>query len=87
MAIFHGHSREILKKADQLGLPATETAEPFGSMELVRSVLGVLGNHSFLILRKHGFLSLGRTMREAGERAEAVLNRAGSLEERMTEGT
>jgi len=56
-------------------------------MELVRSVLGVLGNHSFLILRKHGFLSLGRTMREAGERAEAVLNRAGSLEERMTEGT
>lgn len=87
MAIFHGHSREILKKADQLGLPATETAEPFGSMELVRSVLGVLGNHAFLILRKHGFLSLGRTMREAGERAEAVLNRAGSLEERMTEGT
>jgi L-fuculose-phosphate aldolase len=87
MAIFHGHSREILKKADPLGLPATETAEPFGSMELVRSVLRVLGNHSFLILRKHGFLSLGRTMREAGEQAEAVLKSAGNLEERMPEET
>lgn len=86
MAVFHGHSREILKKADLLGLPVTETAEPFGSMKLVQSVLRVLGNHSFLILRKHGFLSMGRTMRDAGEQAEAVLKRARNLENRTTEG-
>ena len=75
-AVFHGHSREILKAAEPLKLPVTSTAEPFGSMALVRSVLEILGDHRFVVLRRHGFLSLGRTMDEAGERAAEILKRS-----------
>ncbi len=68
-AVFHGHSREILASASGLGLPETRREEPYGTVALVRSILEVLGNENFLIIRNHGFLSLGATMREAGERA------------------
>jgi len=76
MAVFHGHSRDILKAAELLKLPVTRTAEPHGSAALAESVVEILGEHDFVILRKHGFLSLGRSMNEAGERAVEMLNRS-----------
>jgi len=66
-AVFHGHSRELLKSG--LSLPQTIETAPYGSLELVNRVLEVLDAHCFLLIRKHGFLSLGRTMKEAGELA------------------
>jgi ribulose-5-phosphate 4-epimerase/fuculose-1-phosphate aldolase len=68
-AVFHGHSREILKCVDKLNLPETREKAPYGSLELVRSIMEVLGNSNFVLIRKHGFISLGATMKEAGERA------------------
>lgn len=68
-AVFHGHSREILASASRLGLPETRTEEPYGTVALVRSILEILNNEHFLIIKNHGFLSLGATMKEAGERA------------------
>jgi ribulose-5-phosphate 4-epimerase/fuculose-1-phosphate aldolase len=68
-AVFHGHSREILKCVNRLNLPETREKAPYGSMELVRGVMEVLGNADFVLMRKHGFISLGATMKEAGERA------------------
>jgi ribulose-5-phosphate 4-epimerase/fuculose-1-phosphate aldolase len=68
-AVFHGHSREILKCVNKLTLSETREKAPYGSIELVRSVLEVLGNANFILIRKHGFISLGETMKEAGERA------------------
>ena len=87
MAVFHGHSREILKTADHLNLPVTATAELFGSMALVQSVLEILGEHRFIILKRHGFLSLGRTMGEAGEQAVEMLNRSRETMERESMGS
>jgi len=68
-AVFHGHSREILKCVNKLNLPETHEKAPYGSIELVRSIMDVLGDANFIHIRKHGFVSLGATMKEAGERA------------------
>jgi len=68
-AVFHGHSREILKCVNKLTFPETREKAPYGSIELVRSVMEVLGDANFILIRKHGFISLGATMKEAGERA------------------
>ena len=68
-AVFHGHSREILLCVNKLNLSETREKAPYGSIELVRSVMEVLGDADFVLIRKHGFVSLGATMKEAGERA------------------
>jgi ribulose-5-phosphate 4-epimerase/fuculose-1-phosphate aldolase len=68
-AVFHGHSREILMCVNKLNLPETREKASYGSIELVRSVMEILGDANFVLIRKHGFVSLGATMQEAGERA------------------
>ena len=68
-AIFHGHCTELLKTASARGIPCTFREEPYGSPALVRSVLKILGRHKFLIMKNHGFISLGKDMDRAGRRA------------------
>lgn len=68
-AIFHGHDKEITANAALLHLPETEREQPPRSQDLLREALKVLGKEKFVILKKHGFLSLGETMEEAGNRA------------------
>lgn len=67
MAVFHGHSEEILNHATRLNLPETAKKEPYGTGELLESVLAVLGKENFIIMKNHGFLALGSTMKEAGQ--------------------
>ena len=67
MAIFHGHSTEILSKAESLKLPVTNSEQPYGSCELVGSVLEILDNNNFIIMKNHGFISLGENINKAGE--------------------
>lgn len=71
-AVFHGHSREILLCVNRLHLPETREKTPYGSMELVRSVMEVLEDADFVLIRRHGFISLGASMTEAGQRAIEV---------------
>ncbi len=71
--ILHGHSEEILKNSSRLKLIATKTVETYGSFELAESVLKVLEKNNFVVLKGHGFVSLGRTIKEAGERAVTIL--------------
>ncbi len=68
-AVFHGHSREILAHPDKLNIPETKQKAPHGSIELVQSVLEILDGDFFLVMKDHGFISLGNTMKEAGEHA------------------
>lgn len=68
-AVFHGHSPDILGRARELNLVETAREEPYGSIALVQSILEVLNDACFVVIRNHGFISLGRTMKEAGERA------------------
>jgi len=67
-AVFHGHDQVIVSR-EELGLVQTRRWCPYGSVELVRSVEEVLGQANFIVMRGHGFLSLGRSMKEAGELA------------------
>lgn len=75
-AVFHGHSREILRCVDRpADIPETGAPHPYGSLELARGVLDVLGSADFVIMKRHGFISLGRSMEEAGRRAIDVHQR------------
>lgn len=66
-AIFHGHSQKIL--LSKLKFPETKREEPYGTIKLAHAVLEVLDNNNFLIMKNHGFLSLGKNMKEAGKLA------------------
>ncbi len=68
-AVFHGHSEEFLKYGKKLDLPITEKEQPGGSIELMHEVIKVLDNKNFIILKNHGFISLGDSMAGAGNLA------------------
>lgn len=74
-AVFHGHSDLLLSRGEELDILVTKRKEKPASKALVESVLDILGNESFLIMKNHGFLSLGRNMTEAGEQAVALYER------------
>jgi len=65
-AIFHGHSDEIMKLAKQQGFPETEIEFDYGTVELAKEVVKTLKNHNFVILKNHGFVSVGKTQEDAG---------------------
>lgn len=75
-AVFHGHSAPLLEAAERLRIPVTQHEQPYGTPELVAELLQVLGDHDFVVIRNHGFVSLGRTMADAGRSLETVLERA-----------
>lgn len=75
-AVFHGHSEKILSNAVKLGLKQTETEEPEGTNKLVDAVLKVLGRENFIVMKNHGFISIGKTMKEAGEQAIKIQEKA-----------
>ncbi|MFA5879646.1 MAG: class II aldolase/adducin family protein [Candidatus Margulisiibacteriota bacterium] len=66
-AIFHGHNDNLLLEAENLGLPCTAKEEAFGSLELIERVLEIIDQHDFLIMKNHGFISLGKDLDGAGE--------------------
>jgi ribulose-5-phosphate 4-epimerase/fuculose-1-phosphate aldolase len=68
-AVFHGHSEKVLSCTDKLGIVQTKQQEPEGTGKLAKAVLEVLGNENFIVMKDHGFISLGRTMKEAGDLA------------------
>jgi ribulose-5-phosphate 4-epimerase/fuculose-1-phosphate aldolase len=78
-AIFHGHNDAIIMNAEKLGFPVTEREHEPGTTELAKEALKVLGAKKLIVLRNHGFVSLGRTMKEAGELALATLKRSKEL--------
>jgi ribulose-5-phosphate 4-epimerase/fuculose-1-phosphate aldolase len=65
-AVFHGHSEQIMKIALEKGYPQTEQEYPYGTLELAKSVINVMGNHPIIIIKNHGFVTLGTTLDEAG---------------------
>jgi ribulose-5-phosphate 4-epimerase/fuculose-1-phosphate aldolase len=78
-AVFHGHNDAIIMNAEKLGFPVTEREYEPGTIELAKEVLKVLGDKNLIVLKNHGFVSLGRTMKEAGELALATLKRSKEL--------
>lgn len=75
-AIFHGHSAQILKDSEKLKLPTTSKEEPYGSVALVERVLEVVEDAGgFIIMKNHGFITLGKSMAEAGKITLTVLEK------------
>ncbi|PID89442.1 MAG: aldolase [Bacteroidia bacterium] len=68
-AIFHAHSPAILQAKATFGWAETSREAPYGSMELLKRVDEILHLGNFLIMKNHGFLSLGKSMKQAGENA------------------
>ena len=78
--IFHGHNDLILEHTDKLGLKSTYRYYPYGTAELMRSVIEVLDEGvSFLVMKDHGFLSFGKTCQQAGNNIINVLNKIAKI--------
>jgi ribulose-5-phosphate 4-epimerase/fuculose-1-phosphate aldolase len=75
-AVFHGHSRAILMNAQKLGFPVTKRKYEPGTIELAKEALKALENKNLVALKIHGFVSVGTTMREAGELALSTLKQS-----------
>ena len=78
-AIFCGKDNPIIKYAKELKLIETTEEIPPGTVELANEVLDVLKNNNFIVIKNYGFLSLGKTMKEAGELAIKIHKKASSL--------
>jgi ribulose-5-phosphate 4-epimerase/fuculose-1-phosphate aldolase len=76
MAVFHGHCDLILAYAKDLIIPVTEKECPYGSLELVKSVLTISAEQKFLVIKNHGFVSIGPSMSDTGQLALEILNKA-----------
>jgi len=74
-AVFHGHSQRVLDQASSLRLPVTEHEQPYGTAELAAEILKVLEWQKIVVMRNHGFVTVGRTMAEAGRWVEHLLGR------------
>lgn len=83
-AIFHGHCEKLLKYGDKMGIPVTLKEESYGTIELTKSVLEVIDDNNFLVMKGHGFISLGPSMDKAGKLALTVLK---SLDEKFGPST
>ena len=76
-AIFHGHYGKILRYSRELSLPSTLKNEPYGTIELAKRVLDILDDHDFLIMKDHGFISLGKDMDKAGGQVLRIYKKLG----------
>ncbi len=66
--VMHGHSHLLLQYADNLALPVTHEYYAYGTSELAKSVLDVMDeNNRFVILKDHGFVAVGESVRMAGK--------------------
>ncbi|MEJ2125950.1 MAG: class II aldolase/adducin family protein [Candidatus Bathyarchaeota archaeon] len=72
-AVFHGHIDVIVQNAEKLGLPLTGKEFASGTIGLANEVLKILGDNKMIVLKNHGFVSLGKIMNEAGDLALATL--------------
>lgn len=82
-AVFHGHDAAVLDQADALArvfdIAVTPQEIQFGTRVDAEETSRSLGGRDYLIRKGHGFLSVGRTLDEAGELALAIHRRAVDL--------
>ena len=79
MANLHGHCRAITKNALKAGILSTHKFVESGTNKIVESVLEVFDQHYFIEIKDHGFLSLSKTIDEAGEQALKMMQVASNV--------
>lgn len=66
--ILHGHSTLLNDYAVNLGIPTTETFHDYGTQELAQSALLLARQGiTFFILKEHGFVALGNSIKSTGD--------------------
>lgn len=76
MAVLHGHCREITQNPAKAGIVTTNEFVESGTLKIIESVLEVLDDQFFVEIKDHGFLSLGKTIEEAGNLALKMQEKA-----------
>ncbi len=76
-AVFHGHYPIFEANFSTLGYRITENEAEYGSLQLVQEALAILGNEKFILLRNHGFISMGTSPEEAGNTIMDILRSLG----------
>lgn len=86
-AVLHGHDDVVLTQADALArefdIAVTPAEMLFGTKEDALATAAELGSKNYIIRKGHGFVSVGRTLDEAGNRALEVHRRADQLSRRQ----
>ena len=72
-AILHGHCKTISQHSEIMDIPTTKEYVESGTMKIVESVLEVLGQHSFIEIKNHGFMSMAGSIDEAGDLAMEMM--------------
>ena len=71
-AIFHGHYAPALTAP---GVAITAREIPYGTPAMATETAQALGTSSFVVMRNHGFVAVGATMRAAHAAALAILDK------------
>lgn len=67
-AILHGHCTLLNNHAEELDIPVTAKAYPYGTPELANSALEMFNlKTNFFILKDHGFVALADSIDDAGK--------------------
>jgi len=74
-AIFHGHHSLITQNALLLGIPETKEKTPYGTIALADSILEIIKNNNFVVIKEHGFVSVADNIQKAGELTLKWLNK------------
>jgi len=69
-AIFHGHYAPALTAP---GVAITAREIPYGTPAMATETVAALGTGNFVVMRNHGFVAVGATLRAAHAAATAVL--------------
>ncbi len=81
--VMHGHSRLLNSHAASMGLAVTAGEWPYGTRELGQEAVDLLARgHEFIILKNHGFVATGGSIRQTARR---VLHHYGQLVERLAD--
>ena len=73
-AIFHGHYGALFESNFAIQIPTTEKEAAYGTKELVLETLKISSISDFFLIKNHGFVSLGESMQEAGNKCLNIIS-------------
>jgi len=73
-AIIHGHWPEKLSLLQNGKYPCTQNEAPYGTTQLISELNNILADNNFIILKNHGFLAMGKSLKDAGKLIDSIYN-------------
>jgi L-fuculose-phosphate aldolase len=63
-AVVHAHDQVVLRHARKLDVVSTKVTLPYGTVELAEQVSTLLKKHQYCIIKDHGIVACGNTLKE-----------------------